>query len=357
MSSQRLTRRDALVQSLGLAAAALASSAARADDAPPRSQLGLVSYCCNWRRKFLEVHDAEDLFEPQRLVRLALAFNVGGVQTHFGTLTAPQIRELRELAEEHAFYLEGMVDPPRNEADCSRFEAEMRTAAELGVLAVRTVVMPGRRYEQFQSLAEFREAEVRARAMLELAAPIVTKLRVRLAVENHKDQRIDERLALLRHLNCEFIGSCVDTGNSLALLEDPYEVITALAPYAFSVHLKDQALQEYDEGYLLADVPLGEGAFDLPRMVDTLRKAQPKVRFSLELITRDALRVPCVTTRYWTTMPTVPGTDLARTLRLVRERKAETMPAVSGLALDRQVVLEDNNRIASVKYARERLGL
>jgi len=71
--------------------------------------------------------------------------------------------------------------------DLGRFEAEIRMAAEVGALAVRTVIMPGRRYEQFKSLAEFKEFETRGRQMLERAAPIVTKHRVRLAVENHKD--------------------------------------------------------------------------------------------------------------------------------------------------------------------------
>jgi hypothetical protein len=39
----------------------------------------------------------------------------------------------------------------------------------------------------------------------------------------------------------------------------------ALAPFAFSVHLKDQALQSYEDGFLLGDIPLGQGSFDLTR--------------------------------------------------------------------------------------------
>jgi sugar phosphate isomerase/epimerase len=186
---------------------------------------------------------------------------------------------------------------------------------------------------------------------------VVERRRVRLAVENHKDQRIDERIALYRRLDCEFIGACVDTGNSFALLDDPYGAIEALAPYAFTVHLKDQAVREYDEGFLLGDIPLGQGCFDLRRMVAALRRAQPEIRFALELITRDPLKVPCLTERYWATMPDVPAADLARSLRLVREKPAKELQQVGTLALEQQVALEDTNITASLAYAREQLGL
>ncbi len=106
--------------------------------------------------------------------------------------------------QQHLF-IDRIVNPPKDKADLGRFEAEIRTAAEVGALAVRTVIMPGRRYEQFRSLAEFKEFETRGRLMLERAAPIVTKHRVRWAVENHKDQRIDERPAIYKQLSCEFI--------------------------------------------------------------------------------------------------------------------------------------------------------
>jgi sugar phosphate isomerase/epimerase len=138
------------------------------------------------------------------------------------------------------------------------------------------VILPGRRYDRFKSLNEYRQFAERGRQALKRAAPIVERHSVRLAVENHKDQRLEERLSLLRELKCPFIGACVDTGNSFALLEDPVSVVEALAPYAFSVHLKDQAVQEYDEGFLLADVALGDGFLDLQKMVDVLRSALPR---------------------------------------------------------------------------------
>ena len=133
----------------------------------------------------------------------------------------------------------------------------------------------------------------------------------RLAVENHKDQRIEEKLALLKKLSSEFIGLCVDVGNNFPLLEDPLELVQAFAPWAFTVHLKDQAVREYDEGFLLADVALGAGFLDLPRIVKTLRDAKPDIKFNLETITRDALEVPVLTERFWVTLRDTPASALA----------------------------------------------
>lgn len=338
--------------------AASTGAVALADDSPRGTGLGLVSYNCAIRRKWLQQRDPRiDLFEPLTFLKHCREIGAGGMQVSLGVLDKTPVKALRDFAAEHKLFIDGIVNPPKDEADLARFEAEIRTAADVGVQAVRTVIMPGRRYEQFSSLAEFKEFETRGKQMLERAAPIVTRHRVRLAVENHKDQRIDERLALYKHLSCEFIGATVDTGNSFALLDDPYGAIEALAPYAFSVHLKDQVVREYELGFLLGDIPLGQGCFDLKRMVAILKQANPDIRMVLELITRDALKVPCLTEPFWVTMPTVAGSELARTMRFVREHSANAVQQVSSLSLEKQKELEDANVAASLKFASEELGL
>jgi hypothetical protein len=102
---------------------------------------------------------------------------------------------------------------------------------------------------------------------------------------------------------------------------------------------------------------LGRGSFDLKRMVEIIRKAKPKVRFSLELITRDALKVPCLTDGFFSTMPSSRAIDLARTMRFVRDHPARELQHVSTLPVEQQVQLEDANVAASLQYARAELGL
>jgi sugar phosphate isomerase/epimerase len=337
---------------------ALAGPAGGATPARRRTGLGLVIYALGLHRKALKLRDAQsELFEPPAFLEFCRGLGAGGVQVPLGIHDAEYARKLCRQAEQWGMFIEGIVALPASDSDVERFEAEIRTAVQVGARVVRTTITAGRRYEQFRSHAEFREAIEHGRKALLRAVPLVERQRVRLAVENHKDERVEERLAMLRKIQSEYVGACVDLGNSLSLLEEPLAVVEAYAPWAFTVHLKDQAVREYPQGFLLADVPLGEGFLDLKAMVAILRRARPEVRFGLETITRDPLPVPCLTEKYWATMPGVPGSDLARTLRTVRARQAATLPQVDRLPLEGQVACESAGIEKSFRYASEVLGI
>lgn len=353
-------RRQALRRLCGAVGAAALARGARGqgETVTPRKRLGLVTYCCRFRREWQRRVDAtRDLFEPFAFLEHCRSLGGGGMQIGLGELADGAAEQLRRRAEEAGMFVEAIVSLPRDGDDVPRFDREMRTAGLAGAGAVRTVMMPGRRYEQFQSLEEFREYEARGGRALELAAPIAERHELPLAVENHKDHRNAERVALFERIGSDWVGACLDTGNSVALLEDAVETAEALAPWAHSVHLKDQAVRMYDAGFLLADIPLGQGTLPLEQIVRIIRAARPDVNFSLELITRDPLEVPCLSERYWPTFPDLPGRDLARTLRMVREQGADNLQTVGGLSEEEQVALEDNNVRASLDYARDVLNL
>jgi len=351
-------RREAL-KTLAAAAAALNASALRAaQNEPPATRLGVVVYCLGHRTQaWREQQPSRDLSDPLALLEHCHQLGAGGVQLSLGVRDETYIGRLRERAEHYGMFIEGIVSPPSGPADAERFDAQLATAQRAGADVVRTVIMPGRRYEFFDSPAQFREHAERGRRALELAEPVAAKHRVRLAVENHKDQRVPERLELLQRLSSPWIGACVDVGNSFALLEDPLAVAEAYAPWAFSVHLKDQAVQESEDGFLFGDAALGQGSLDLKRMVQVLRQAKPDVRFSLEVITRDPLQVPCLTENYWATLSDVPGSDLARTLRTVRAHAQKTLPRVSELPPADRAEFEEQNIRQSLAYARTELGM
>jgi hypothetical protein len=119
------------------------------------------------------------------------------------------------------------------------------------------------------------------------------------------------------------------------------------------------AVGEYADGFLAADVPLGQGIHDLPRMLGALRAAKPSIRLCLEMSTRDPLKVPVFTEKYWTTLKGVPGSDLARTLKRVREKGVarEKLPAVDSLPPADRVKLEEEAVAASLAYAADTLKI
>jgi hypothetical protein len=130
------------------------------------------------------------------------------------------------------------------------------------------------------------------------------------------------------------------------------EVVKYLAPYVMSTHVKDMGVEEYADGFLLSEVPLGKGVLDLPAMYALCRKNNPAVTFNLEMITRDPLEIPCLKADYWSTFDGVPGADLARMLRLVRQQKsAAPLPRVSQLNPEARLAAEEQNILACLAYS------
>lgn len=343
------TRRELLA----LTASALAAGRLQSADAP--SRLGIVIHSYPIRSR---VEQKNGFADPIRFAEFCQARGAGGVQLPLGSRDSAYTTRLRDLVEKSSIYLEGSVRAPKDQKDADRFEAELRTAREAGASVVRTVLSSGRRYEVYRTAEQYLAFKEQALRSLRLAEPILARHKVRLAVENHKDYLAPEQVEVMRSLSSEWIGVCVDTGNNLALLEPAWATVEALAPWVMACHLKDMAVEESADGFLLSEVPLGEGFLDLKAIVTILRKARPEIRFSLEMITRDPLRIPCLTDDYWATFATMPARDLARMLTLVRKNaRKQPLPRISTLSEAEQLRVEDDNVRRSLEYARKNLSL
>jgi sugar phosphate isomerase/epimerase len=344
----------------GLALAPGLSRAAGALEEPPLrpGRMGIVIYALGLHQKNGWAGRHRGLSPALAFLEECHALGAGGIQCPVGTEDAPHAAELRGRAERYGMYVEAVVSPPRDDRDVERFERDVKGAKEAGASLARTVIFPGRRYEEFHSLAAFREAERRGRESLERAEPVLARQRFRLAVENHKDQLVAEKLALLERLCSEWVGLCVDVGNNIALLEDPLETVRSLAPWALTVHIKDAVLGEYDDGLLLGDAALGEGILELPVIVRTLREAKPAARFNLETITRDALRVPVKTEGYWAVFDEAHRRASGPILRRFHDKvRGDNLSTVTQWPAGRQLDLEQRNVEQSLKFAREHLAL
>lgn len=349
-----VSRRAALKWLASSGALALGLGLEAASDQPRHLGVCSISYLLRWPKVDRGQAALADILTFIEHCRQAGA---GGVQTHI-PVDQDYVMGIRRHIESTGLFLEGQVALPGTQADLATFEARVRAAREAGARVLRTACLGGRRYETFNSAQAFREFAERAERSLVMAEPIMRKHQVRLAVENHKDWLVPEMLALLRRLSSEYIGVCVDTGNSIALLEDPLAVVEAYAPFAFATHLKDMAVQECENGFLLAEVPLGEGFLDLPAIVKALRRARPDLQFCLEMITRDPLVVPCLARSYWTTFDNVAGSELAAALARVRANsRQEPLPRVTQRSEAEKLAMEDSAVRKSLVYSRQHLGL
>ena len=107
---------------------------------------------------------------------------------------------------------------------------------------------------------------------------------------------------------------------------------------------------------------MGEGILDLKQMVQTLRQKDPNMPFYLEMITRDPLKIPVFTDKYWVTFDdaysSLPGRDLAKILSMVRKNPPKKpLPRVTGLSPEAAVKLEDDNNLKCIEYARQVLSI
>ena len=318
--------------------------------------MGIVihSYWKRWQGKYsnLKYPPFEHALDVLDHVR---DLGVGALQTLVGGWTSEFAGKVRATCESYGMKLEGSITLPKNESDVARFEQEVRIAKEAGAMILRSAI-GGRRYELFSSLEDFKHWKDGAFKSMQLAEPVARRQRVKMGIENHKDFHAAELAEMLGRLSSPHLGACVDTGNNIALLEDPMTVVETLAPYAVTTHIKDMAVQETTTGFLLSEVPLGEGILDLPRMLALLEKANPQVDYHLEMITRDPLDIPCLKPTYWATFPDQPGTDLARTLTMVRERKAAKLPKTTGLNIEETLDFEEANIVKCLRQAGDKLG-
>lgn len=321
--------------------------------------MGVVvhSYGARWQskvgsQKYPAFADAIDMMEHCKKI------GAGGVQVLVSGWADDFAKKVRDRREKLDLYLEGSIGLPKTPEDVAKFESEVVAAKEAGASVVRTACLGGRRYVNFKTIQEYNTFKQNALKSIELAEPIVRKHKIKLAVENHKDWTAKELEAIIVNLGSEWVGVTLDFGNNVSFLEDPMEVIKTLAPYAFSTHVKDMGVKDYQDGFLLSEVPLGEGIVDVKAGVDLCKKFNPDTTFTLEMITRDPLEIPYLTEGYWATFQDASAQSTAKVLRKIKENSyAGELPHVKGLSPEEILAFEEQNVVDCLKYSRSSLGL
>ncbi len=350
------SRRTFLKKS-GLAAAALSFPFSALPESLKNIPMGVVvhSYGIRYGSK-TESQQYPAFKDALDLMRHCHSIGAGGIQTTVGGWAEDFGKKVRDEREKLGMYLEGSIGLPKNPEDVARFEKEVLAAKEAGVSVLRTVCLGGRRYENFKTAAEWAVFKENSHNSILLAEPIVRKHRVKLAIENHKDWKAAELVQIIQNLSSQWVGVTLDFGNNVSLLEEPMEVIRTLAPFAFSTHVKDMGVKPFEKGFLLSEVPLGTGIVDLKEAVTLCQKHNPTVTFSLEMITRDPLEIPCLEESYWGTFENPTAQDLAKILRTVRDNTyPESLPEVKNLNPEQRLAFEEENVVKCLAFSKANL--
>jgi sugar phosphate isomerase/epimerase len=316
---------------------------------PKRSPLGVA-----WT-SFMGARRVND---PLQLAKLALSYGAAGIQGPMPDLSDSAVRDLHDTLESNGLYFESAASVPFKESDAALFEKQLVAAKAVGARCVRLACLSGRRYENFHSISEWREFVTRSNDGIRRMVVLAERARVPIAMENHKDWTGEELAALMKQYSSEYLGVCLDFGNNLSLLDDPYEVVEALAPYAISTHMKDSRVSlgtirgsiGGTIGLLLGDVVLGDGVLDIARILELLRKGGRNPKLSLEMITRNALEIPVLSPGYWATFPERQGIRLARVVELGAQRPV-VPAALDSLSKEDRASLEERNIRRCLEWA------
>ena len=315
-------------------------------------RLGICTFSCH--RAWQAARDKSaraPFFDSSSFYDYARHIGADGVQTSVALMDESGATGLRAHIEDTGGYFEGDIRLPTKESELEKFEHEVKLTLAAGGNMARTVLSGSRRYETWKSLDDFNTFRDQASKRLAWAEPIVRKHRLKLAVENHKDLTSDELARLMREFSSEWIGVNVDTGNNIALLEDPIQTVETLAPFAMSVHLKDMTVQSYEQGFQLSEVPCDSGFLDLRHMVAVLSKANNSLRFNLEMATRNPLLIPCLADDFYATFPERKATHQeAAMLRVKAHPPKQPPPSIAGKSMTQQLVDEEANNQSSLTW-------
>jgi 3-oxoisoapionate decarboxylase len=277
---------------------------------------------------------------------------------------------VRSRAKELGLHLEtgGSSLLPRNPVEMDEKMRQLRRnierAAGMGSPLVRTLLASDRASLPPGPLEKHLETAI---GMLRAVRTQAMDAGVKLAVEVHKDFQAREHRTIIETAGREYVGSYLDTGNPVFMLEDPLQTVEVLGPLALTLHLRDSVVYEHRDGIAVQWVSLGEGTVDFRAIVAKAREVCPPLRVYIKPITGRPPHVHRIhDDTFWKDFPEVKAADFARFLALAKR----------GRPYDGHVVIEDlqgrqipphflpaiqfqqrDHMERSIAYARKVLGL
>jgi sugar phosphate isomerase/epimerase len=170
-------------------------------------------------------------------------------------MPAPERRALRREADGLGLELEVGTHGVRPD----ELRAYLRIAGEIGATFIRTIT----------DTPDHRPTPEEAVALLRAVAPEMEHAGVRLGLENHDRFRAATLIDILRGVESEAVGICLDTANSIGCLEGTATVLATLGPHALNLHVKDCRVSRlpHEKGFVVEGCAAGRGQVDVPAVI------------------------------------------------------------------------------------------
>ncbi len=190
-------------------------------------------------------------------------------------------------------------------------------------------------------------------AVLRAVVPVARRCGVRIGVENHQDATSEDLVGLCEAVGDPAIGVTLDTGNPLAVAEDPVEFARRILPHLVNVHLKDYRIVKAPGGFRLCHCAIGAGAVDFPALF-ALFDRKPEVKRSLEMAWLGERHIRVLEEGWWDGYPPRPARDVVPFLRLWQNRE-ETGEWRSPWDAEDDVTMHGGWEMARMRESAERM--
>jgi len=189
---------------------------------------------------------------------------------------------------------------------------------------------------------------------------------VKFAIENHKELYCWQTRQVIDGAGREFVGSYLDTGNPVFVMEDPMATVETLGPVAVMLHLRDSVVYEARNGIAVQWVPLGEGVVDFKKIVAKASEICPPISVYNKPITgRPPQLLPIYDPEFMKIWQDMRGADLARFIALAKRGHPyqshmviEDVPGKTPEPIAAALQYQQKEHMErGIKYAREVLGL
>jgi sugar phosphate isomerase/epimerase len=189
---------------------------------------------------------------------------------------------------------------------------------------------------------------------------------VKFAIENHKELYCWQTRQVIDAAGKEFVGSYLDTGNPVFVMEDPLATVETLGPVAVMLHLRDSVVYESRNRIAVQWVPLGEGVVDFKTIIARAREVCPPISVYNKPITgRPPQILPIYDPEFMQKWRDMRASDLARFLALAKRGRPyeghmviEDVPGKPPEPIAAALQYQQRNHMErGVEYARKVLDL
>jgi sugar phosphate isomerase/epimerase len=144
---------------------------------------------------------------------------------------------------------------------------------------------------------------------------------VKFAIENHKELYCWQTRQVIDGAGKEFVGSYLDTGNPVFVMEDPQATVETLGPVAVMLHLRDSVVYEAHNGIAVQWVPLGEGVVDFKKIIAKAKEVCPPTIsvYNKPITGRPPALMAIYDNKWMETWKDMRGSDLARFIALAKQ--------------------------------------